>query len=582
MKYEAGSMPRHTTGSAPGGNYELNKGASKLLIIIIVLLIISGGAYGYWYYKGKSSGPKYTTAEVQTGDLVRTVSATGTVKSSSELDLNFKVTGRLSEINVDVGDKVEVGQKLASLDVKDLLAKARQAEADLQVAQANYDKLKTGATREDIAVEEASVEKARVIYENALQTQKNTRKQKQQDIDEYKDTAITTMENKIVVAEGSLDIVYKTLTDDDAKEGLSVYDNRKLPIAWDSYDLANSAVAALSSLVSDAKQDGLLSQIKTALNTVLDKFDLVSKALNDTFDVLLFTVVGSDLTEAELAALKTNVKTEQANMATAVNSTQTAKQNLESAELALTVAIDTDQATIDSAKAAWEYAQAGLELKKAPARTEDLALHQAKIKQAQAALDLSRNQLGDNILYAPIDGIITASNYEVGEQIASTAASVADPVFALLGKGDFEIEVDISESDIAKISLDQEVLVTLDAFTSDDVFKGRVTHIDPAETVIQDVVYYKVKVMFDSKNKQVKSGMSADVDILTAKKVNVLVVPQRAVSESNGTKTVKVLKGSQVEERPVQIGLRGDEGLIEVVSGLVEGEEVVTFIKESK
>jgi len=550
------------------------KGVSKLLIIIIILLLIGAGGYGYWYYKGQKAGPEYTTAQVQRADLIRTVSATGAVKSSSELDLNFKVTGRLSELKVDVGDQVEVGEKLASLDIKDLSAKIRQAEADLQVAQANYDKLKTGATAEDIAVEEASVEKARVAYENALQDKGNSRKQKQQDIDESKDSAITTMENKIVVAEGALDIIYKTLTDDDAEDGLSVYKESELPIAWKSYNSANSGVATLNDLVAGAKQSGEVSQVKTSLSTVLSKFDLVTQALNDTFEVLLFTVTSSELTEAELAVLKTNIKTEQTSMATAVSSVQTAKQNLESAELALSVAMDTAQATIDSAKAAWEYAEAGLEFKKAPARSEDLELHLAKIKQAQAALDLARNQLADNILYAPISGTVTIVNYEVGEQVSLTT-----PVLSLLGEGDFEIEVDISESDIAKVSLEQEAFVTLDAFSVDDIFAGRVAHIDPAETVIQDVVYYKVKVMFESQNKLVKSGMSADVDILTARKADVLVVPQRAVSESNGAKTVQVLQAGQVQEKEVEIGLKGDEGLIEIISGLEEGEAVVTFVK---
>jgi len=149
-------------------------------------------------------------------------------------------------------------------------------------------------------------------------------------------------------------------------------------------------------------------------------------------------------------------------------------------------------------------------------------------------------------------------------------------------EGDFKIEVDISESDIPKIKIDDQVKITFDAFGEDKVFGGKVISVDPAETVIQDVVYYQVDISINDSSQEIKPGMTANVEILTASRRNVLYVPQRSVIRENGKQIVRILKGVKVEEAPVQIGLRANDGLIEIISGVEEGEEVVTYIKEKK
>jgi len=153
-----------------------------------------------------------------------------------------------------------------------------------------------------------------------------------------------------------------------------------------------------------------------------------------------------------------------------------------------------------------------------------------------------------------------------------------------LGENNFEIEVDISEADIAKIRKDNPAEITLDAFGDEVKFPGQVYSIEPAETIIQDVIYYKVKVELSEKDEVkmagIKSGMTANVIITTSFRDNVLIMPSRAVVEKNGgNKYVRVLVGKKVIEAPVEVGLRGDEGLVEVLSGVKEGDEVITFVK---
>jgi membrane fusion protein, macrolide-specific efflux system len=107
---------------------------------------------------------------------------------------------------------------------------------------------------------------------------------------------------------------------------------------------------------------------------------------------------------------------------------------------------------------------------------------------------------------------------------------------------------------------------------------GVVTFVDPAETLISDVVYYKVKVAFTDSG-QVKPGMTANVDIITQEKQNVLYVPVRSVQSKDGDKYVQILENGIPVEKTVQTGLRADEGM-ELLSGISEGDEVIVFVKE--
>lgn len=307
------------------------------------------------------------------------------------------------------------------------------------------------------------------------------------------------------------------------------------------------------------------------------------------------STVGADFSQTSLNAYKTAISTQQTNVSSGITSVQTAQNNLNdsindlnneilSAKNVLATAkvtgardIAAAQAKSDSSYQAWQVAEAQLNQLKAGTRTQDINLSQAQVSQAQASLDLVKNQINNNILKAPLDGTITKKNYEAGEQFSS-----AKPIFSLLGINNFEIEVDVSEADITKVAVNDRTEITLDAFGEDVKFAGLVNFIEPAETVIQDVIYYKVKINFDGKDKDVKSGMTANVNITTAEKDNILIMPSRAVIEKNGSgKFARLLVAEQIKEAPITIGLRGDNGLVEILSGLNEGDVVVTYIQTS-
>ncbi len=200
------------------------------------------------------------------------------------------------------------------------------------------------------------------------------------------------------------------------------------------------------------------------------------------------------------------------------------------------------------------------------------------IKKAESAYSAVLRQMKDNALYAPVSGTITKKNVSTGEM-----AMAGETVFVIANPEELLLESNIPEVDIVDIVVGQKVFMTFDALTEDEVFWASVTEVDPAATVIQDVVYYRVKMQLDSPDQRLKIGMTCNDDIVTANAENVLMVPQRAVKKDGSKKYVEILKtnddGETVEKVYVETGISGDNGMIEVKNNLKEGEKVITFTK---
>jgi len=146
------------------------------------------------------------------------------------------------------------------------------------------------------------------------------------------------------------------------------------------------------------------------------------------------------------------------------------------------------------------------------------------------------------------------------------------------------VESKVPESDIIKIENGQKAIISLDAFNKEDDFEAEIYEIDPAATIIQDVVYYKIKLRLLNNNSKFKPGMSADIDVKTAEANNVLMIPLRAIeTDDGGEKIVQVLVSNDIINKvKITTGLEGDEGMIEVKSGLKSGEKVITYIRDGK
>ncbi len=235
------------------------------------------------------------------------------------------------------------------------------------------------------------------------------------------------------------------------------------------------------------------------------------------------------------------------------------------------------QAQYQMALADIDSANANLRQVKAGPRAVDVAFLRTQIAASQIAVELAQESLEKTLLRAPIDGKLSRSNIEVGEDVVSSGAvAAADniPVFEMISDQKFKISAEIAEVDINKLKAGDEAEITFDAI-GDDLFHGTIAQIDPVQTTIQGVVFYKAEVIVDSTDPRIKPGMTATVDIVLKEVKGALTVPEKSIQSDNGRNYVRILENGLVKDIDVQTGIRNLQGDIEIKEGLSEGQEII-------
>jgi len=326
---------------------------------------------------------------------------------------------------------------------------------------------------------------------------------------------------------------------------------------------------------------GVLNNTLTGGNltqTVLDgyKATAAQQEITITNNINALQVAQQSITNAKLGISSTGISTSsaidnaKAALDTAQNNYATAERNLEQVKAQDSQSINAAQADVDMKRVAIEQAQAAYNAKVAKPRSVDIAGLQAQVAQAESAYHLAVQNLQDAQIIAPIEGIITEVNGEVGENVSG-----AEPTIVMIAPK-LKIKANVSETDITKVRVGNDISMTLDAFPMDEVFKGKVVDIDPAETVVQGVIYYQITALFDNDHPDIKAGMTVNLDIMANKKENVLTVSPQAVSYKDNKPFVRILVDGVPQEKNIEIGLEGNDA-IEVTGGLQAGDEVVLF-----
>lgn len=263
------------------------------------------------------------------------------------------------------------------------------------------------------------------------------------------------------------------------------------------------------------------------------------------------------------------------NVAKVVNN-QSANQSLSQTTLdGYKTSVSTAKSTLityrdalSSAKSALVLVQKNYDLKKSGSTPEAISSQEAKVLQAEADVQSALAQLNKTSIRSPQNGIITKLDISVGEVVTS-----GTKIVSIISDSDLEIESNVSEVSIGKVAVGNPVDITFDAFPG-EVFKGKVSYIEPGETVVDGVVNYKVKVAFDQKYPQVKSGLTSKLEIITSSKQGVLYVPQYSVLNKEDGAFVMKKTGKTSMLVKVSTGIKGQDGSTEIISGLNEGEEI--------
>lgn len=535
----------------------LSARTKSILIGAVCLAVISGG----YAYARRGREPAYDFIIAEKKDLIQEVSVTGRVRPVHEVELAFERGGKVARVNAQVGDQVGAGQILASLSNLDLAAELKRARAGVESAkaqlwqyqaarenqQAKLDELKRGSRPEELRVYQAKVDNARLAVTDALESMIDSVR----DAYTKADDAVRNKSDQVFDFPRSSAPQLKFQTSQQTEidlEAKRVESERNL-LAW---QISLASISAPDAANHRAAAKVYLDEIKAFL-------DLASLTVNQLNPTITLTQAAIDGWKADVAAARNNVNAALANLTAAETKRRDAAAALTVAdrELSLQQSGSPPEAILAQA-AAVRQAEA------------NIAYQAAQVQQAEASVQSVQAQLDQTVIRAPFAGVVTKQEAKVGAIV-----SMNTPVITLISAAIYEISANVPEVDIARLAIGNVGRVTLDAYASEVVFEVKVTAIDPAETMIDGVATYKVTFQFTAGDERIKSGLTANLDILAERRAGVIVLPQRAVIVRLGQKTVRILDGQTVREAPVETGLRGSDGNIEIVSGVAEGEKVV-------
>jgi len=543
----------------------------KHIVIALIAVVIVG--VGMWRLKTPAA-PTYEFTMAQRGDIVQLVSVTGKVKPTENVDLAFEISGKVAKVDAQVSDHVKKGDLLAELDSTSLRAQSAEARGAFAAAQAKLSEMQAGTRPEEIAVAQTTLDNAKVATQDARTNLDNVQNKANADLQDDYNSALAAAVKSVSIATNSLYVLtdlqntYFSNFDQQATHVADAKANAALALLG-ALDAGRASKDYLSTLSGGAKGSVLAASANPMYANIDKALTDLSAALDAVKNALDAVPVLAQFSSTDA----TNLNTERNNISAEIITTSGKQQAIDVQKALNQSSIATAQAGVNTATNAEAAAQANLTLKQAGYTKEQIAAQEAAVAQASAHVDTVNAQLAETALRAPMDGVVTAQNAKEG-QIATAGA----PVVSLISEAQFEMEANVAEADIANVKIGDEASVTLDAYGSDVVFQATVSAIDPAATVIEGVPTYKVTLQFAQKDDRVKSGMTANIDIVAGARTTVIVIPQRAVAtDQQGKKTVRVLLANQtVSTVPVEVGLKGSDGNIEIVSGVNEGDRVIT------
>lgn len=505
----------------------------KFISGILAVAVLGGG----WAFFKNGNG-KLQTLAVQASDFVQEVSVSGRVVAAEKLDLSFEQGGRISGIKIKTGDKVTVGQVLATQDITQLNAQLAEMRAGIDVQKARLAQLLAGASLEDIQVFETAVVNAHKSVDSA----------KQALIDELR-SSYTKSDDAI---QGKADQMFE-----DAQTGSPKLKDFVVDASLESEiefqrlimtDMFRTWGMSLAALTAQGDLIASLSEAKRNLTTVKAFLDKLSLAVNNSNAIYIVNGTSQEVP----VVWKTDTATARTSINAAISALTTAEEKIKNAESSL------------------KTAQDQLTLKKAPTRPADIALYEAQLKQAEATAQNILAQISKRQIRAPIAGTVTTVSPKVGSIVSAN-----ETVATLISEDTLQVESFVPEINISFMKIGDPAIVTLDAYGSEAPFGGEVLLIDPAETIRDGVSTYKVTFRFSASDERIKSGMTANIVVTTEKKTGVISVPQGLVISQGGRKFVNVLEGSVVTERVVQTGSISSLGQIEITSGLRPGDLLI-------
>jgi HlyD family secretion protein len=540
-----------------------------------ILAIVAAVAIGSFVMRqGANADADLEPGQIVTafvGSLSAEASASGQLVPDREATLSFAAPGRVEQVFVETGSHVRAGDVLVQLETDALKRGVRTAEQTLAIQSANLAELRKGTSKEDIASASAAVESAETQLNDLLAGPRDRDRvsaeaavfSAQAQLD---DLLAGPSDKELAQAQAALDSAV-ALEKAEAKryaalDAQTLVARQQLDIAAVSLENARYFYDALKNdwqhkdYADHSPEAQTLKDAQTAYDIALARYQLNAANLNDS------AYRGA---QAQVAQARAGLNTLTGDRTVEIAG---AREQLAQAEASLTALMEEKTTQIAAARAQLTQAQASLASALDGASAERLAMAEAQVAQARISLANARARLDKAALLAPFDGAVTAVHVALGEWAAG-------PVVEMVDTDSLEVVLDVDEVDIGQIATGMQTVVTLDAW-SDEELRGEVVAIAPRGSAQSEIVTYQVHISLEAGVLPVRTGMTANAELITAERNGVLLVSNRAITADRSADKYYVhrVEGDDVTEVEVTIGLR-DGNYTEVTSGLQEGEQVI-------
>lgn len=573
--------------------WEFIKKHKKLIIILAIVAVVVAGiiyiasvvkkAQGLFAGMGNSA----TTEVIERRDIVNSITATGTIVAVDKRTVSSTVTGvKVKQLNVAVGDQVNAGDIICLLDGENLeqqladaqiMMNADAGRSGLDVASSNRG-LKEAIESRDIAAVRAEEDK-NAAYHHAQDAGNEALEAE----NKYKDAASNTkaFKDKMDAAANALAKAKKAQVEDNAADIQEAQNNRDdaelnrdraiseyNSIADSNYlyiaSIAGADVSpsfsssffkdrkdSISGIVASDIYIGTDDNVREQIETRIEELKIKAQAISQAEDALN----KAEQVLKEVMAAPVSDKAEE--VATKLAAYEKAKAEYDSAVLQEESQKSAYEAKLKSVESMWESYNNVLRGADDSKRSNDSAVaarvdsvKNSQIGASTATLSDKRNianlqeQIDSCVVTSSIGGIVTDVAVIEGDNYMGGA------IVTIENTSDYEVSALIDEYDIAKVKVDQEVIVKTNG-TGTVEMQGKVKTIAPHASTAPGVsgVKYEVIISVLDKNEDLRLDMTAKVEIICEKAANVLSVATEAIQEADdGNYYVEVLdSGSTID-----------------------------------
>jgi RND family efflux transporter MFP subunit len=595
----------------------------RIIIALVVLAIAAGGflAYSAWFGDDGSGSTAFNTHKVGRATIRSSVTMSAAAESVDNAVLSFGIIGKVTSIDVSLGDEVKAGQRLASLESDDLENALASAEANLASTRIRLQQIQNGASAADIADADQAVTSAQAALDKALNDQQElldgaseaelaaadeTVKQAQSTLATAQDNLRRLEEGpsqaEVAAAQSNVDSANANLSSAQAAEQAAIGNvaDAKAALqgsggvycAQDGHLLELCAefvvpmtpiqVNELSYSISPAADSEPSPELAWAANNLINANTTYKNAVDARDDTKVNVDAAQSALDAAQAALDDlTAPADPSDIATAQAAVTAAEQALTAAQLAqeellrgpTASDIANAQGAVDSAQASLTAAISARSDLLAGADQEDIDLQTQQVKLAELAVEKARKALEDATLTAPFDGTAAAINIHVGDVVSPSV-----PAITILTPNALRVKLTLGETDLPAVKVGQTGIIIFDAI-QDVAYPLKITSIGLAPDTQQGVVTYTALAELTRLNEggedvRPAPGMNGAAVVTTDEKANVLVVPSQAIRQRGGNSVVDVLVDGKPETRVIRTGST-DTTNTEVTSGLEAGDLVI-------